>query len=115
MENKIQFMKPGNVELDKKRCNWTALEWINEFYQFLQGDIPEEIDLHEGSNIKLSAEDAFSTIWYLQEHMPVLPDNIEQCGICGDIYDSYRDGLYCEENWTHYCGACMHLAPDAWE
>lgn len=87
----------------------TDLELVNEFYQFLQGNLPEGIELGKGGKIKLNEKKSFNIIWYLQEHFSILPDNIEQCSICFDLYDCERTGHYSETESKHYCGACDNL------
>ena len=109
MNNKIKLIK-NNDEKD-----WSDLEWIDEFYQFLQGECPETIHLKRGKQPKLTKKQAFSIIWYLQEHFSVLPDNIEKCWCCGELFDSYSEGLYWESKGRHYCGDCEYLVPDNYD
>lgn len=66
------------------------IEWVREFYY----------DLREK---KISPKKAFSIIYYLQEHFPLLPDHIEQCSNCGELYDSYSQGHYSEMTGKYYC------------
>lgn len=81
--------------------NWLDLQWINEFYNFLQGELPGNISIKK--KLKLSRQQAFSVIWYLQEHFPLLPDHIEQCSNCGCLYDSYSQGHHSELTTKFYC------------
>ena len=82
---------------DKK--DWTDKEWIEEFYQFLQGNNPDSI---KGNLLSLSPNDAFTVIWYLQEHFSVFPDNIEKCSKCDNLYDANEEGYYSETK-LHNC------------
>lgn len=100
MKNKITLLKNNDKRAD------TDLEWVNEFYEFLQGNVPEKITLARGHKPKLSKKKAFAIIWYLQEHFSILPDQIEQCDVCGDLYDSWSSGHYSEKQGKHYCGSC---------
>ena len=70
MSNKINLLKNNNKRTD------SDLEWIEEFYNFLQGEVPETIHLPNGHIPKMTAKKAFSIIWYLQEHFSILPDKI---------------------------------------
>ena len=76
------------------------IKQIEELYQFLQGTCPKGIYVKHPP--RLSERKAFSVIWFLQEHLRVLPDNIERCCRCGDLFDvnresgTYRDRLYCD-------------------
>lgn len=107
MRKEIKLLR-NNEERD-----WTDLEWISEFYEFLKGNSPDKIN--DGKPVvSLSSKDAFSIIWYLQEHLSVLPDNIEKCDNCDEIYDSYSSGYYSEKGndiGHFFCNACEHLAP----
>ena len=109
MRKKIDILKNN----DKK--NWDDLRLIEEFYKFLQGDAPDEISFSRGYQPKLSHKKAFSIIYYLQEHFPVLPDHIEQCWNCGGLFDTNCSGLYWESKFRHYCDSCMHLVPENYD
>jgi len=105
MGKEIRLLKNN----DKKE--WDDLEWINEFYQFLQGESPETIKIGKTNQPKLSPKKAFTIIWYLQEHFSVLPDHIEQCSVCKELYDSNNSGIYWESKGKFYCGGCDYLVP----
>lgn len=96
-------MKEKEIHLLKNNDDrdWEDIEWINEFYQFLQGELPEGISVRP--KIKLSKKQAFSIIWFLQEKFPLLPDHIEQCSECGELYDSHSQGHHSELTGKFYC------------
>jgi hypothetical protein len=71
-------------------------EFMQEFYNFLQGEAPETISVKDDRMPKLTPDQAFAVIWYLQEHMGVLPDCMEQCNDCGDVFNQDCDGGYIE-------------------
>ena len=67
-----------------------------------------------------SKQSAFTTIHYLQEHMHVLPDCIEQCQECEDLFDACSEGYYLNEDYEledgsplpdeyhgHWCDVCV--------
>lgn len=106
MKNQILLIKNNDNRTD------SDLDKLNEFYEFLQGkSMPDGIKIGRGHKPKMSAKKAFSIIWYLQEHLSVFPAQIEQCSVCGDLYDSYSSGIYWETKGKHFCGACDHLVP----
>jgi hypothetical protein len=82
--------------------DWADLEWINEFYQFLQGELPEGIGMKHHKP-RLTQKQAFNIIWFLQEKFPILPDQIEQCDTCGELYESYSQGHHSELTGKNYC------------
>ena len=73
---------------------WDAQQWVEEFYAFLRGEIPEQIHLPRGHKPKMSQKQAHSVIWYLQEHFSIIPDTIEQCDFCFNFFDSNSEGGY---------------------
>ncbi len=103
--NEIKLIKNN----DNK--NLDDVEWIQEFFEFLQGQIPESLHFKKSFIPKLSPKKAFSIIYYLQEHLPVFPDCIELCWSCGMVFDTKSEGLFWESKGRHYCGECSHLVP----
>ena len=72
---------------------------LDVLYKYLMG-----IELPKGvfcKMPKLSANKAFSVIWFLQEIMHCLPDCIAQCDSCKDLYDSDSSGIYIDDQWKH--------------
>ena len=93
MNRQINLIKNNDIE------NLTDMERVEKFYDYLREDL------------KLSPKKAFHVIYYLQEHLPVFPDQIEQCSVCKSLYDSYSQGHHSEVNDKFYCYGCEHLAP----
>jgi hypothetical protein len=92
----------------------TDLEWCEELYQWLQGE-PIEGQIPNGFKPKLTPNSAFRVIWFLQEHLRVIPDNIERCQNCNDLYDTYSEGTHIEnsyKNMNFFCGCCMDIIPE---
>lgn len=98
----------NNIVLQKNNSNreWSDLEWIQEFHSFLQGGIPEVMNLGDEYKVKLTPEQSSAVIWYLQEHFSVFPDSIDMCDNCKELYDSYSEGRYHEIEGKYFCGAC---------
>ena len=68
-----------------------TLESVEELMEMLTGgDLPDGMTMNDQP--KLSRDSAFSVVWYLQEHLRIIPDNYELCVVCGELYDSYRGG-----------------------
>ena len=109
INNEIRLLKNNQNRTD------TDLEWIEEFYQFLQGECPDSITLAWGDQPKLTSKKAFTIIWYLQVHFPILPDRIEKCWNCDDLFDTWSGGLYWESKGRHYCDGCENLVPENYD
>lgn len=105
MDNEIKLLKNNDKRTDND------LEWIQEFYEFLQGTQPDSIRLVRENAPKMTHKKAFAIIWYLQEHFPVFPDHIERCDNCGELFDTDSEGLYWETKGKHYCGGCCDIVP----
>jgi len=111
MENEIKLLG----EPTESHKYYTDLEWIEEFYDFLQGVIPEEIILKRGHSPKISAKKAFTIIWYLQEHFQILPSTIERCDHCGSLFDIQSEGIHWESKKKNYCSGCDYLVPSNYD
>jgi hypothetical protein len=99
--------------LKNNENSWDDLQWINEFYEWLQGEKAEFVI--EGFKPKLTGKKAFEIIMYLQEVLPVFPDTIERCTSCGTLYDSGREGIHWETKGKFYCSACSDLVPENYD
>lgn len=98
MADEIKLLKNN----DERK--WSDTEWIQEFYDFLTGQsIPDGIRIKHKHKPNLTAAQAHSVIWFLQEHFPVLPDHIEQCDTCMTWYNSWSQGHYSELTGKCYC------------
>ena len=63
-----------------------TMEGCNSLYQWLQGK--EDDDFLFKNQPNLTADEAFAVIYYLQERFHVIPDTIEKCSCCNELYDS---------------------------
>lgn len=107
MEEKTIILFKNNFKRDL-----SDMEWIKEFYDYLQGEIPEGISLK--SPLKLSPSDAYSVLWYLREYFPILPDSFTKCDVCDELFDDTSEGLYTEtpnDYGFNFCACCDYLAP----
>lgn len=110
MDNEIKLLKNNDKRED------SDLEKINEFYRFLTGEeMPDKISIRKGHKPNMSEKKAFAIIWYLQEHLSVLPDHIERCDVCGELYDEHSSGIYWETKGKNYCGGCDYLVPQNYD
>ena len=71
----------------KPSADNVSLETIQALYDLLvRGDLPEGVEME--SLPTFTPRQAFALIWYLQEIAEVLPDNVEQCHRCEELFDS---------------------------
>lgn len=108
--NGINF-QDQNHQSDDERNSWSHTQWVDEFYRFLQGESPEGMAVGKHGQPRLTQKKAFTIVWYLQEHLRVLPAHIERCDNCGELFDSHCDGIHWESKSKFYCGGCQHLLP----
>ena len=87
------------------------MERLEKFFSFLQGDVPPHVQMSDDTTPKLTPDQAWSVVWFLQEVYHALPAKFERCDRCGDLFDSYRGGDYDGEGpLYHFCGgdSCMN-------
>ena len=84
------------------------LKMTEELFAFLQGDIPDTIRIIKEEVPKLSADQAWTVIWYLGNLYWQVTDYIERCDVCGSLYDSNKEGdcLDCGKPPYHFCDGC---------
>ena len=84
------------------------LERTQELFDFLQGNVPEGCRIDCGHVPKLTAEQAWTVVWHLGNQYWQVPDDINRCCVCGDLYDSRGDGACLDYGKPPYffCGAC---------
>lgn len=86
-----------------------TLQQTQEFFDFLQGTVPESIHLGRGEKLRLTRKQAFNVIWYLQERLGIIPSRYEMChrrGCDSDLFDTYGEGcsaLWCDDCASRYC------------
>ena len=116
-----QFNSSSEAEIKTKNFQ-SYKDRINILYEYLIGNgLPDGVHC---SMPKLRPTMAFNIIWLLQEVLHVLPDNIEQCQTCKELYDTDSEGIHLDDQcdliaesgkkktmpkkyWGHYCGACI--------
>ncbi|KKL03962.1 hypothetical protein LCGC14_2620850 [marine sediment metagenome] len=88
-----------NSQEKKLTDNYISIvEKVNELFEFLTDEkIPEGVCIK--SRPKLSPNKAWSLIWFLQEVTHCLPDHIERCDVCGELYDSNAEGYWLDDQY----------------
>ena len=86
------------------------LDRCEELFAFLQGKVPESCRITRKNVPNLTADQAWTVIWYLGNEYWEVPDYIERCDICGDLYDSNDSGECLDFGKSPYffCGGCLH-------
>ena len=85
-----------------------------ELYQFLQGNVPEGYKIAESAVPKLTADQAWTVIWFLGNLYWQVTDHIERCGVCGELYDTWAEGTCLDYGDApyHFCEECSE-GPEA--
>ena len=94
-----------NLLKNNDNRDWSDVECVQEFVDFLTVDLPDGISMPKRHKPKLTPKTAMAIIWYLQEKFPLIPDNIEKCDdpACNNIFDSNSQGFYSEKRGKHFC------------
>lgn len=88
--------------------NDNDLRQTKELFQFLQGKLPEDYKVPRKEMPNLSADQAWTVIWYLGNLYWQVTDRVERCDVCGDLYHSWQEGETLDFGKTPYsfCGSC---------
>lgn len=85
------------------------IERVEQLFAFLQGHLPEGYKYEESRIPRLTKEQAWTVIHFVQEMHWQIPDTIERCDVCGDLFHSECEGYYTEEGPPyHYCDPCSY-------
>jgi len=86
------------------------LERTEELFAFLQGTLPDGYCIEPASMPMLTAEQAWTVIWYLGELHWQVPDHIERCEVCGTLFDTESEGTCLDygEAPCHFCDNCIY-------
>lgn len=85
------------------------LERTEELFAFLQGKLPKGFVVPAKEHPKLTADQAWTVIWFLGNQYWQVSDHIERCDVCGDLYDSDSEGDCLDYGKAPYsfCDGCM--------
>ncbi len=85
----------------------TDLPQTQALYKLLQGELPEGVSVPLTSVPQLTADQAWTVVWYIGNLKQCVSDTIERCDVCGDLYDSENGGGYDELGPPyHFCDPC---------
>lgn len=82
--------------IDRIPCEHRARELLREAADALRA-------AHEP---RLGKRAAFTVIYVLQERFRLIPDNIEQCDVCLELFDEHEGGCYDSKTGKHLCASC---------
>lgn len=87
----------------------SELERVQNLFDFLQGEVPQGCRYKKTHQPKLTANQAWTVIWWLGNEYWKVPDYIERCDVCGSLYDSESEGdcLDFGKAPYHFCDSCM--------
>ncbi len=94
---------------EKPPAEPTDLERTQELFDFLQGKVPEGYRIPADHIPTLTADQAWTAVWYLQNLYWQVMDHIERCNVCEELYDTEAEGdcLAYGESPYHFCEGCM--------
>ena len=94
-----------------------TLEQVEQFMRMLTGEwLPEH---WTPDNVpKMTQREAFTVVYYLQEVLRVLPNHHDQCGVCGELYDSECDGFTIDstdepDGWQAEVGVTLEMMAES--
>lgn len=97
----------NDIPVAPRQCD--DLELTEELFAFLQGTIPDGYHIRRGHMPKLTADQAWTIIWYLGGKYWQVTDHVDRCCVCGDLYDTHREGSCLDYGRAPYsfCEGCM--------
>jgi hypothetical protein len=89
--------------------NDNDLERTQKLYEFLQGQIPEGYTVSRKLIPRLTAAQAWTVVWYLGNQYWKVPDTVERCDVCGDLFHTWQSGTCLDYGKApyHFCDDCM--------
>lgn len=92
------------------RKDQTDLKRAQDLFSFLTGNVPDDITIKKSGVPKLTDDQAWNVIWYLGNQYWQVPDHIERCGVCGDLYNTHSEGECLDYGKApyHFCDTCCH-------
>lgn len=90
--------------------NEKDLKQTEQLYEFLQGHDPEGFKIARHLMPKLTADQAWTVIWYLGNQYWQVTDHVERCGVCGNLYNSWNSGDCLDYGRAphFFCDSCMN-------
>ena len=89
------------------------LDRVQELYDFLQGTLPEGYEVTTRKIPNLTPDRAWTVVWYLGNLNWEVPDYIERCDDCGELFNSESEGSFREKGPPHHlCGSCECHHPE---
>lgn len=85
------------------------LELTRELFAWLQGEQSTEAERRKWKTPKLSSDQAWSVIHHLGNLYWQVPDAVDRCDVCGDLYHSSQEGRCLDFGRApyHFCESCM--------
>ena len=85
------------------------LKLTEELFEFLQGKMPEGTKVPRKERPKLTADQAWTVIWYLGNQYWQVTDRVERCEVCGELFHTWQGGGCLEYGKApyHFCDSCM--------
>jgi hypothetical protein len=85
------------------------LEMTEKLFAFLQGKDMDGCTIPRKERPRLTADQAWTVIWWLGNQYWQVTDHIERCEVCGEIYETWSDGDTLDYGGKPYsfCGNCV--------
>lgn len=79
-----------------------------ELFALLQGSVPDRCRIRADHIPRLTADQAWTVIWYLGNQYWQVTDCVERCDVCGDLYHSWQEGECMDFGNApyHFCEGC---------
>src|SRR6185369_3172843 len=76
----------GSERIDRDR------KMTEELFAFRQGKLPDGYKIPRKDRPKLTEDQAWTVIWSLGNQYWQVPDSVQRCDVCSELYHSHREG-----------------------
>lgn len=89
--------------------NDNDLKKTEELFALLQGELPDGCNITRSNRPKLTADQAWTVIWWLGNQYWQVTDRVDRCDVCGSLYNSCQEGHCLDFGRAPYnfCDSCM--------
>lgn len=86
------------------------LKQTRALFGLLQGTVPDGCEIPEAEIPTLSADQAWTVVWWLGNAYWQVPDSVERCDVCGTLYHAHREGECLDFGDAPYffCDSCIN-------
>ena len=98
----------ARIQAPKAEPTEDDLARTEELYAFLQGNVPDGYRLIATEVPQLTADQAWTVVWYLANQYWKVHEHIERCDVCKGLFDTHCEGTCLDygDDPYQFCDDC---------